>query len=270
MLTIPEIWQSEKFMEEAYKELLHLSKFDRTTDASKLVNKFMDKQMDHPTFYDKRKWVVENIHDFNLASQLLTNCQEGSLRFNVVKLSTQIQEWEKHYENVESSPFQKKAKFLEGEDGATKQHNLVLAAIRNHRFLTEAAKTINSFRVSPIGSTPALADMNNLSQLSINGLSQYLSPGITIWVLNHELIQTGINLHQQDDGGYVACGLYHPIYSKSGGDIVTKAISSRWMTYQLLSRSHYNYYVVPKYDSLLVAGDKLPMDLRGYADELTG
>ena len=45
MKSIEEIWQSEESMAEAYKEILHLSKFDRTTDASKLVNRLVDNEV---------------------------------------------------------------------------------------------------------------------------------------------------------------------------------------------------------------------------------
>jgi hypothetical protein len=265
MKTIEEMWQSEESMVEAYQDIMHLSKFDRTKDANKLVNRIMDNLMDHPVYYDKRLWVTQNTKDFNIGSQILLNCQEGSVHFDIVKLDRDTQTW--HGEgDFEISPFEKKAKIVNGEDEKSKLFNTILAGIRNLNILSAGLVGINSFRISPIGATPALADLNNLSNLSLLGLQSYIGPESTIWLLNHKAIEDYIHLHQQEDGGYMADGLVWPVYSKSGGDITPRALTSRWLAYQILME-RYRVYVVPKYDSILMVGDELPGGLKEFVSE---
>jgi hypothetical protein len=272
MKSIEEIWQSEESMAEAYKEILHLSKFDRTMDASKLVNRLVDNEVmmtmnGSPLYYDKRIWILQHIQDFNIATQLLLNCQEGSVHFNVDKLKDTIDGYrEAGAGDTGWDPFDKKAKFLEGDDVGTKAHNRILSDCRNSKILSAAMVGFNSFRVSPIGSTPAFADLNNLSNLSIMGLSQIVGSDVKIWMLNHKAIQDFIHVRQQEDGGTIADGLVYPIYSKSGGDILLRALTSRWVAYQALSE-RFRIYVVPKYDSLLTVGDDLPEGLKEFVSE---
>ena len=270
MKSIEEIWQSEESMAEAYKEILHLSKFDRTTDASKLVNRLVDNEVmmtmnGSPLYYDKRIWILQHIQDFNIATQLLLNCQEGSVRFDIAKLDNDTQAWQRDG-NFEASPFDKKAKFMEGEDEKSKKFNTILAGVRNLKILSAGLVGFNSFRISPIGSTPAFADMNNLSNLSIMGLGKYAGSDVKIWMLNHKAIQDFIHVRQQEDGGTIADGLVYPIYSKSGGGILLRALTSRWVAYQALSE-RFRIYVVPKYDSLLTVGDDLPEGLKEFVSE---
>lgn len=271
-MNIQEVWQSEESFETSYHELLKLSKFDRTKDAFKLVQKLVQKLVNpHPTFFDIKQWIVENVKDFNLRSQVLLNAQNGSIAFKIAELEKAVNSWQRDgaYEWTlgGDSPFEKKAKFREGDDEITQTYNAILANQRNLK-IVKGGVGMNSFRISPIGSTPALADLNNLSSLSITGLPKFTDA--KIWVLNHELIQKRINLHQQEDGGFMAEGLEYPIYSKSGGDTVIKALTSRWLADRAMTTNHAKTYVVPKYDSLLTGGDPLPKDLQEFAVEFTG
>lgn len=267
-MNIQEVWQSEETLEAAYKELLSLSGLDRTKDASKLVQKLMTKLVNsHPTAYDIREWVRANVKDFNIASQILLNCQAGPLPvFKLAELKTQVDTWASTLGESPDGPFAKKAKFREGDDDATKQHNLVLAGARNLKILSEL-RGMNSFRITPISSTPALADLNNLSSISIQGLAPFTHS--EVWLLNHKAIEQAINLRQQDDGAYAAEGLIWPIYSKSGGDTVVRAITSRWFAYQLMMTG-LPIHVTPKYDSVLVSGGTVPDTLKEYVVEFKG
>lgn len=271
--TITSIWQSEETMEAAYTDLLHLTKLDRTKDASKLVRKLMEKLVGpNATYHDIHQWVGVNVFDFNLSTQILLNAQQGSIKFRMDELERAVNQYQKDgvlvWTGAGDSPFEKKAKFKEGDDEATRQYNRVLANARNLKILTEAPVGFNSFRISPIGSTPAFADLGNLSSLSIVGLRDYLTATVRVWTLNHEKISKRIDLHQQEDGGYVAEGLDFPVYSKSGGDIVTRALTSRWMAWHVFANST-KTYVVPKYDSLLTVGP-FPEYLEEFADEFEG
>lgn len=273
MKSVEEIWQSEASMEEAYKDILHISKFDRTADASKLVNRVVDNEVmmtmsGTPLYYDKRIWILQHIQDFNLASQLLLNCQEGSVHFDIPKLDNDTQAWQREG-NFEASPFDKKAKFMGGEDEKSKKFNTILAGVRNLKILSAGLVGFNSFRVSPIGSTPALADLNNLSNLSLMGLNNYVGPDVKVWALNHKAIEEFIHLRHLEDGSFMADGLAYPIFSKSGGDIAPRTITSRWMAYQTLSE-RFHIYVVPKYDSILTVGDDMPEGLKEFVNEFKG
>lgn len=264
---IYETWKSEETLEKAYQELLGLthSGFDRTKSASRLVGRLMAKVVNpHPTRYDSKEWIVNNVTDFNIASQLLLNIQEGSIPFRAKDLAAQVAEWEKEWKDRTDSPFEKKAKFLEGDDEAAKAHNRVLAGIRNNKILQDWAGS-NSFRISPLGTTPALADLNNITSMSISGLQRFC--GARIHLLNHDAIMKQLQLQQTEDGGFIANGLIHPIYSKSGGDILFRALASRWISHQILTRSH-TAYLVPKYDSILLLGD-LPEDLKEFVSAYT-
>lgn len=264
--SIKSVWESEQSLEAAYNEMLHLSHFDRTKDASKLVSRLMAKVINpHPTYFDVREWVKHNVPDFNIASQILLNQMPGVVRFKTDQLERKVNEWS--VEHKEEGPFAKKAKFMTEADPAAEEFNAKLAGIRNLKILKEWVG-LNSFRLSPIGATPALADFNNLSSLSINGLKPYVNDDTRIVLLNHSAIAKRINLRQDEDGSFVADGLEFPVFSKSGGDIVTKSLMSRWVTTSLLYDS-LTLHVFPKYDSLLVVGD-IPEGYEEYLLEFEG
>jgi hypothetical protein len=267
-MNIEEIWQSEESLETVYQELLSLSKFDRTKDASKLVHKLMAKLAGSSVAWDQKQWIKDNVQDFNIASQLLLNIQPGNVTFRLAELSKRMQELEKKYEvSSVRNPFGKGAKLAE-DDGKEETHvyNKDLSTIRNHKILANWVG-MNSFRVSPIGSTPALADLLNLSSLSILGLKEFCDG--TICLVDHEKLTAHLEVRQNEDGAFMANGLVHPIVSKSGGDIVTRALPVRWLTHQILTRT--NCYVIPKYDSLLVAGELgVPEDLKEWLVEFKG
>lgn len=263
-MNIEEIWQSEETLTSAYKELLSLSAFDRTKDASKLVKKLMQKILPGSTYHEQKQWVTENISDFNLASQILLNCQSGVLGFRVAALEKAL---EAGRTDGPDSPFAPKAKFRPDDDPTAGEFNRKLAGIRNLKILKSEWIGMNSFRISPLGSTPALADLNNLSSLSINGLRPYCDAA-RIWLINHEAVAKHIGLKVDQDGAYTAEGLTTPIVSKSGGDIAPKALVSRWLAVQVMLSS--NIYVVPKYDSLLVSESEIPEHLKGMLDEFAG
>lgn len=263
---VKEVWESEESMNQAYNELLHLSQFDRTKDASKLVSRLMSKTVNpHPTFYDVREWVGKNVQDFNIASQILLNQMPGVVRFKTDELEKKVNEW--GTEHKEEGPFAKKAKFMDDQEPGAKEFNVKLAGIRNLKILKNWIG-MNSFRLSPIGSTPALADFNNLSSISIHGLKPFLYDDAKILLINHEAVTKRINLRQDDDGSFVADGLEFPVFSKSGGEIVTKALIARWVTNELLKDS-LTTHVFPKYDSLLVVG-AVPSGYEEYLVEFEG
>ena len=259
-MNINEVWESEATMAEAYKELMSLSEFDRTLDAAKLTLKLMSKLVSpHPTFHDIRAWVLQNVPDFNIASQILLNCQFGQVKFDVDALEKlvlvyQSDEWKE-------SPFEKKAKFkVVDESEATTHYNLALACHRNLNILKKSIR-VNSYRLSPIGSTPALADANNFSSLSLAGIDKYCK-NATVHLVNHEAVAKHIHLRQDDSGAYLADGLEFPIVSKSGGDIVTRSIVARWLVVEIMKGSEAPF-VVPKYDSFLVVG-AVPAELSPF------
>ena len=259
---IESVWQSKDSLAQAYHDLTHLSSFDQTKGASALVTRVMAQVLgDHFTDYDARQWVKQNVTDFNLASQLLLNCQRGFLQFDVAKLEQQVKELEESYkDNRESgtSPFRKKAKFIEGND----THNAQLSQVRNLAILANHGAGVNSYRVSPTGHTPAVADALNLTSLSIAGLTPICSQ-TEIWLLNLQAISEHISLRTNEDGLVVANDL-HPIKSESGGELVFKALASRWIALQVLYAG-IDYYVVPKYDSIMITGGPLPQSLQPYA-----
>lgn len=259
--TIHSVFESEEALETAYKEYLSLSSFDRTKDASKLVKKLMQKLVNpHPTFHDTKEWVRSEIPDWNIASQVLLNCQEGSISVDITKISTDVE----HLKSEEAL-FVPKVKFKPEEDPEAKEFNRKLATVRNQKLLASGEwHGMNSFRLSPLGSTPALADLNNFSSLSLPGLAAYL-PNTTAWVINFDAVASRIGL--KTDGLISADGLMFDIYSNSGGPMAAKALVARWLAYQVMMEG--GGYVLPRYDSLLVQG-RIPESIKEYVVEFKG
>lgn len=252
---INRVFVSEETMLDFVKEEMRLSSLDRTKTANLLVKKLFDKSFPTPpTDIDKRMAIIgmlEKEYDFNLISQMALNIPSALPVFDLVKLNSEATKVQEHHKNSSTdNPTTKKAKFKAPEEPNCKEWNRELAILKNASILSEYSPLHNSSRISPINSTPALADFQNLSSLSLYGLDEFLVEG-EIYLVNCDKILVDFNYRVDDDGSIRMDGLTFPIMSKSGGDIVRKALAVRKIVSML-----YNdigvMSVVPRYDSVLI------------------
>ena len=259
------IWQSEETMATWFKEVVHID-LDRTTRARMLVTKLIDQCLAEEGMntgsilsQDRKavaKELVEVLGDFNLATQIALNVQDGSLSFDLTKMQEDVKALEPTYNSVEESPMAKKAKYKPGVDESEKKFNLDLALLKNTKIASEMQRGTSSYRISPIGKTPALADNNNLSNLSPLAIQPYLEGG-ELYMFDTGLVCGRISLSEFMDG-LTATGLRYLIRSESGGDIVKKALASRYITSRLIFDPAIQH-IVPRYESVLILrGEKSP------------
>ena len=260
---VQQVWASEEAMTEWCKAHVYVE-LDRTQRAFLLVGKVVDTALIAsginsgsilPT--DRLQAVlslVPKLKDFNILSQLLLNLKTGTPGFDEEKMAKELKTAEEKYKDTGSeSPFFKKAKFRNSTatEEVDMEFNHALALARNYKILSEMQRGTNSYRITPLGKTPALADANNFSNLSPMALVTYLKGSELYW-FNTETVLAHIDYTEASDG-IAAKGLSFNIKSESGGDTVKKAIATRYLASEILVDSSI-MNVVPRYESLLVTG----------------
>jgi len=255
---INHVWISEEAMVDWTKSHIFIE-LDRTTRAFLMVGKLIDTSLVDSGMnsgsimpHDRLMTVLAlapKLNDFNIITQLLLNLKTGTPGVDDAKMYSDLTAAEEKYKDSEDSPFSKKAKFKTGEN--VTDYNNTLALAKNYKILSNIQKGVNSYRITPIGKTPALADLNNLSNLSINSLLPYLK-GSELYLFDTTAVLLHIRAKETTDG-IIADGLQYYIKSESGGDIVKKAIASRYLTWEILKEKGV-MNIVPRYESLLVTG----------------
>jgi hypothetical protein len=165
------------------------------------------------------------------------------------------------------NPFEVKAKMV--KSAATdeeKQHNLTLSSLKSLKIISQFTPQI-SFRVSPIGSTPAFADSRNISMIGIGG-DKYLrtlpnlkafylhwAPGSTpdiakfrtdISVLNGKI-------------GFAAEGIPYVFFSKSGGEVLNEVLFARKIMAEVFAAHDITAemcIMIPRMNSVLIVADQ--------------
>ena len=255
---INHVWVSEEAMI-AWTKTNAFFELDRTTRAFLLVGKMVDTALVQAGMnagsimpIDRLMTVLAmapKLNDFNILSQFLLNLKSGTPGVDDAKMHSDLAAAEEKFKNSEDSPFAKKAKFKTGEN--ITEYNAALALAKNYKILSGMQKGVNSYRVTPMGKTPALADLNNLSNLSLQSLLPYLK-GPKLFLFDATAVLLHINAKETEDG-IITDGLQYYIKSESGGDIVKKAIASRYLTWEVLKEKGV-LNIVPRYESLLVTG----------------
>ena len=255
------IWENEESMSKWFKDHVHID-LDRTTRAKMLVTRLVDEALTTAGFnsgsitqrdrIETVKAARLGIRDFNIYSQLRLNLQEGCPAFNVSKMTDDFKLLQNKYPSEGDSPLAKKAKYRplpsNEEDNA---FNNALALVKNLKFASEVQPGTNSYRVTQIGKTPALADLNNLSSMSPIALTPYLTGG-ELLMFDAGVVNAYIN--SKSDNGFIADGLSYFIHSESGGDILSKAIAARYLVASLIDEPSIKH-IVPRYESLLILKD---------------
>lgn len=184
---------------------------------------------------------------WSVKSQILLNLAQSSLIFNMFSLDTEALQKEvatleeNDVVKVEKAAGNKFTKMATAESHPSLSSDN-LGTLRRYVAFKKALKTdslggqhIPSFRVTPIGSTPALADSYGLS-----GLSPYLdyyligASKLRQHVIHWDKPVSDKMVEQQEAGVSIfsANGLYTP---SSGTDILSQSMMSRLLTFKLFS-----------------------------------
>ena len=166
---IHEVFLSEDTMRAEFaKTFTHLS-FDRTTHGSTLLSKlFRDcwktsgpEAGFEPTGYDKLAVLRLLYHqvDYALFTQVLLNLQSYTgMAYLTADATAEMDKlkaaWPK---DAKLNPFEPKARLVKNASTEEeKQHNLILSTLKSLKILAQFTPQV-SFRLSPIGTTPAFS-----------------------------------------------------------------------------------------------------------------
>ena len=180
-IRIHEVFLSEETLEAEFKKNFEHLEFSRTDHWSGILYKmFRDcwysagpEVKSEPTSYDRLAVLrcLYHILDYSLFTQILLNLQTYTGMAYMTKDAEDEMEklkaaWPK---NAELNPFEPKAKMVKlATTDEEKQHNNILSTIKSLKIISQFTPQI-SFRVSPLGSTPAFADSRNISMIGIGG-----------------------------------------------------------------------------------------------------
>jgi hypothetical protein len=265
---IHEVFLSEDSMRAEFSKIFTHLEFDRTNHGSTLLHKlFRDcwyavgpEIKAEPTNYDRIS-VCHKLYpllDYNLFTQVLLNLQSytgmvymaGDAEKEIERMKD---EWPKE---AKLSPFEPKARMVKkASTDEEKKHNNVLSALKSLKVISQFTPQV-SFRLTPIGSTPAFADSRNISMIGIGG-DKYLhtAQGLSAYYIHWAPGSSPIMAEQQSDGGLKAEGIPYSFYSKSGGEILQEVLFARKIMAEVFA-SHdttvETCIMVPRMSSVLV------------------
>jgi hypothetical protein len=285
---IQEVFMSEETMEAEFKKSFEHLEFNRTDHGSTMLYKmFRDcwyavgpEIKSEPTGYD-RLFVCRKLYhllDYNLFTQVLLNLQSYTgmvyLTEDAAKEMEKLQaEWPK---DAKLNPFEPKVKMV--KNAATdeeKKYNNILSTIKSLKIIAQFTPQV-SFRITPIGSTPAFADSRNISMIGIGG-DKYLrtlpdlkpfyihwAPGSSpqIVMYNAEIIDSLVlgapSPHPPSDprgAKLTAPGIPYAFFSKSGGEILNEALFARKVMAEVFAAHDITAetcIMIPRMNSVLV------------------
>lgn len=246
---VDDIFQSEATLKAAHDKYFSALPYDRTQHWDTILrkelaedwNEFGPEVKSSPTQWDQRMilWHLSQHIDYNLFSQVLLNLQPGVLApYQTAAMQEHIEALKKKYEGCLRKVDDAKAKMVKNASKVEDlEYNRDLSTLKALKIAANITGS-RSFRVSPKGSTPALADSENLSMMGIGG-DRYLNvpPGFKAWYVTWEqspnlLIDAG-----KGPNGFPqfhALGnIQYPFESKSGGGMLNDVLFSRLVTTRL-------------------------------------
>ena len=218
-----------------------------------------------PTGYDKLQ-ILKLLHpllDYNLFTQVLLNLQGYTgMSYRIHDAKGELDVIKKGWKHPKLDPFAPKAKKLkEVKDSDEQKFNNVISQVRAVNLIAQFDGQ-TSFRVTPMGSTPAFADSRNLSMIGVGG-DKYLKtfPNLKPFYIAWAVGSTP-RLTKLDDGpGYPngqwiwAEGIEYPFVSKSGGEILNEVLFSRKIMYEVFRDfdiTKETCIMIPRMNSVLV------------------
>lgn len=204
------------------------------------------------------------MYDYNLFTQVLLNIQPSFLlNYRMPDAEATVLQLSAKWEGKSPSPFDSKPRMFKMT--ATEEEiafNRDLSTLKAMRIV--AALTFSrSYRVSPIGTTPALTDSQNLSMLGVGG-DQYLALNnedrrayYFCWDQAPERLTPG-----EKPGLFTAESIPYPFESKTGGQILNATLFAREVAafiYYCLP-AHQIKVVLPRMNSVLLVTDLVVKD----------
>ena len=197
---------------------------------------------------------LADLLDYNLFSQVLLNLQSWALlRYRADTADADTKALEAKWAGKSPSPFDAKAKmFKAASDNEQIDFNQDLSTLKSLKIIAGLSPAV-SFRVSAIGTTPALVDSCNLSMLGVGGDAYLVVPPdwrayYFTWDATPEVVQSN-----EAEGTWLASGIDYPFTSKSGGDILNTVLAVRHLAvslYQALEKGQ--RVVLPRMNSILL------------------
>jgi hypothetical protein len=285
------VFESEKTLEEEFKKNYELLPFDRTDHWQGIIYNIMRDAWyesgpgvkTEPTGYD-RLLILKASHDlldYNLYSQILLNLQTyNGMAYQSQAADKEIErlkaEWPKE---AKLDPFAPKAKMVKLAEVVTeeqKKYNTTISTLRALRIISQFNPDV-SFRVSPKGKTPALADSRNVSMLGEGG-DKYLKtlPNLAVWYLTWSSVFplakfVPTNPPNPEGMEFRAEGISYSFFSKSGGDILQDVLFVRKLIYEItgdVDLTQENCTVIPRMNSMLIVADKYGTSLKKSIERL--
>lgn len=291
---ILEIWQSEETMKVEWGRRFSAVPFNRTDhwqailynlfrecwkDAGEAAGKF------EPTGYDRLAVLrlLAPLLDYNIFSQILLNLQTyNGMAYLTTDAAREVErvkaEWHSQATSLRSpgepplDPFAATSTMIKRPmTRQENEYNLIISRVRSLKIISTFTPMI-SFRVSPMGSTPAFADSNNLSMLGM-GADKYLrvlpqlevyyllwQPGTCPLMANHDFnILEPLDKPGIKGAAFSAPGIPYAFYSKSGGEVLHDVLFARKLMYDLFSAIDVTKNILimlPRMNSVMMVADK--------------
>jgi hypothetical protein len=296
---IYEVFLDEESMKQEFRKTFEHLDFDRTTHGSTLLSKmFRDcwrtsgpEVKSEPTSFDKQAVLRCLYHrlDYSLFTQVLLNLQSytgmvymtGDAEKEMAKLKDA---WS---EDAKLNPFEPKAKMV--KNAATdeeKQHNNILSTLKSLKIISQFTPQV-SWRVSPMGSTPAFSDSRNISMLGVGG-DKFLRvlPNLKAFYIHWEpatapdMAERKVEtfnkfMPEPDPRGtqFKVEGIPYPFWSKSGGEVLQQVLFSRKLMAEVFKAHDITSemcILIPRMSSILIVTDQYGLHLKLAFDKLKG
>lgn len=293
---IHEVFLSEEAMQAEFRKTFEHLDFDRTTHGSTLLQKlFRDcwhasgpEIKSEPTGYDKLAVLrcLYNQLDYALFTQVLLNLQSYTGMAYLTKDASDEMDklkaaWPK---DAKLTPFEPKAKMV--KNAATdeeKQHNNILSTLKSLKIISQFTPQV-SFRLSPIGSTPAFADSRNISMIGIGG-DKYLrtlpnlkafyvhwAPGSAPQLTKPVGVAPPSPSTTDFQGVLLKVeGVPYLFRSKSGGEILNEVLFARKIMAEVFAAHDITSemcIMIPRMNSVLVVTDQYGLHLKRAFEKL--
>jgi len=292
-IRVHEVFLSEESMQTEFRKTFEHLDFDRTAHGSTLLSKmFRDcwqssgpEIKSEPTGYDKLAVLRCLYHqlDYALFTQVLLNLQSYTGMAYLTKDAADEMDklkaaWPK---DAKLNPFEPKAKMV--KNAATdeeKQHNNILSTLKSLKIISQFTPQV-SFRLSPIGTTPAFADSRNVSMIGVGG-DKYLRtlPNLKAFYI-HWAPGTSPAMGKPQyridprPGEVGTCfsveGIPYTFFSKSGGDILQEVLFARKIMAEVFAAHDITSemcIMIPRMNSVLIVTDQYGLHLKRAFEKL--
>lgn len=216
-----------------------------------------------PTGYDKLQ-ILKLAHpllDYNLFTQVLLNLQGYTgMQYAVVDAQKELAGIKEGWKHPKLDPFAPKAKKIKDAKTTDEQKfNNLISRVRAVNLIAQFDGQV-SFRVSPMGSTPAFADSRNLSMIGVGGdkylrVFPHLKPYYIAWQPGTTPQVTTLKGNYPEGAVLTAEGIPYLFTSKSGGDILNEVLFSRKIMYEVFRDfdiTKETCIMIPRMNSVLV------------------